>query len=428
MSDKKITTAAIADFVKSHSPIAAPAVGKHFGKPYWTGEIDRAAEPLIESGQITISTEQGVVWVESPEPKRIETQQSDSDPLKGNPLPNPKESLTGANTASFSGETRENNENGINNEVFSFFRRGDQSKQSDSTGDITQLHEALTSHEGWKRKIENLRSLTEEEQSKEKSKLPAFTPSILITREMRADGKDAGGFRHTDLIQADFDKSHDFDKLFDALCRDPHARLIFRSPRAKVKALIKVNTVETTSDHTAAFETVRSYCQAQGYGEIDIKPKNINCLCYISYDPSAVIKDAKPLKWVPLPAQNTAPRAAPTFYDGEPTEITEWLKAHRIIIRDTRNHQGNLMYLVDCPWEHEHTQDFGHKDTAVFVDPTNGKWCFNCFHDHCDHRSWKEYRQAVAPKDEIYTPPKRKPLSKSKRRLLRTQQLYGGRR
>ena len=422
MSDKEITTAAIADFVKAHGPIALPAVGKHFGQPFWTSEIQRAAKPLIESGQITISAEQGVVWVESPEPKRIETQQGDSDPPKDIPLPDLKESLTDANAASFSGETREKNE------VFSFFRRGDQSKHSDRTGDITQLHEALTSHEGWKRKIEYLRSLPTAEQPKAKSELPAFTPSILITSESesRVDGKDAGAFKHTDLIQADFDEAPDFDKLFDALRRDPHARLIFRSPRGKVKALIKVTPVATASDHTAAFESVRSYCLSQGYGEIDGKPKNINCLCYISHDPSAVIKEAQPLEWLPL--SPTAPRAAPTDYEGEPTDITDWLKAHRVIIRDTRNHNGNLMYLVDCPWESEHTQDFGHKDTAVFVDPTNGKWCFNCFHDHCDHRSWKEYRQAVAPKDETYTPPKRKPLSKSKRRLLRTQQLYGGRR
>ena len=50
MSDKEITTAAIADFVLNRTdPIAAPAVGKHFGQPTGPGEIDRAAEPLIES-------------------------------------------------------------------------------------------------------------------------------------------------------------------------------------------------------------------------------------------------------------------------------------------------------------------------------------------------------------------------------------------
>ena len=76
MSEKEITTEAIADFVKAHSPIAAPAIGKHFGQPFWTSEIDRAAEPLIESGQITITAEHGVVWIESPEPNAFKRSQA----------------------------------------------------------------------------------------------------------------------------------------------------------------------------------------------------------------------------------------------------------------------------------------------------------------------------------------------------------------
>ena len=30
------------------------------------------------------------------------------------------------------------------------------------------------------------------------------------------------------------------------------------------------------------------------------------------------------------------------------------------------------MYLVTCPWEADHTEAFGAKDTAVFEDPSNG--------------------------------------------------------
>ena len=57
-----ITTEAIAVLVRSHGTIAAPDVGKHFGQPYWNSEIESAAKPLIESGQITISASRGVVW------------------------------------------------------------------------------------------------------------------------------------------------------------------------------------------------------------------------------------------------------------------------------------------------------------------------------------------------------------------------------
>ena len=62
MNNHPITTEAIAELVRSHGTIPAPDVGRHFGQPYWTGEIESAATPLIESGQITISAEHGVVW------------------------------------------------------------------------------------------------------------------------------------------------------------------------------------------------------------------------------------------------------------------------------------------------------------------------------------------------------------------------------
>ena len=62
MNDHPITTEAIAELVRSHGTIPAPDVGRHFGQPYWTGEIQSAATPLIESGRITISAEHGVVW------------------------------------------------------------------------------------------------------------------------------------------------------------------------------------------------------------------------------------------------------------------------------------------------------------------------------------------------------------------------------
>ena len=340
---------------------------------------------------------------------------------KGKPLTGENEAVTGQMSDDLPPDDAEKTQNGINEplERFSFFARGDQSKESKHTGTIKQLHQKLTTDLGWKLKIENLRSLTGEAQAKAKAELPAFTPSVCLS-----SGQRTGDFVHTNLIQADFDEAPDFDQLFDALCRDPHARLIFRSPRGKVKALIKVATVATDMDHAAAFEAVASYCQAQGYGEIDGKPKNINCLCFISFDPNAILKNATPLHWVPRPEPPSHPtEKAPTDYDGERKDLTDWLKGHSVTIHGTRNHMGNLMYLVTCPWEADHTQDFGHKDTAVFVDPTDEKWCFNCFHDHCEHRGWKEYRAKVAPQ-ETNTPPRTQRKATTAQRHLKRER-YG---
>ena len=126
-----------------------------------------------------------------------------------------------------------------------------------------------------------------------------------------------GQFVHTNLIQADFDKSDDFDKLFDDLCQDDHARLIFRSPSNKVKAFIKVSPVTTIHEHDSAWLAVQSYCVGRGYGEIDTIPKAVNAICYISHDPTAILKDATPLPWSPLPEPPSVP-AREIEFDGEP--------------------------------------------------------------------------------------------------------------
>ena len=79
------------------------------------------------------------------------------------------------------------------------------------------------------------------------------------------------------------------------------------------------------------------------------------------------------------------------------TTLTEWLSDKKISIRGKRDEK----YLfVDCPWDGQHTSDFGDKDTAVWEDDDFG-FCFHCLHDHCSGRHWQDYRQAVAPRENM---------------------------
>ena len=79
------------------------------------------------------------------------------------------------------------------------------------------------------------------------------------------------------------------------------------------------------------------------------------------------------------------------------TTLTEWLSDKKITIRGKRDEK----YLfVDCPWENQHTSDFGAKDTVVWEDDNFG-FCFHCLHAHCDGRGWEDYRQAVAPREKM---------------------------
>ena len=194
-------------------------------------------------------------------------------------------------------------------ERFSFFQSGNNSETTEHTGNITQLHRKLTTDPAWKLKIEAYRALPPEKKTdEEKKKLPAFTSSVVCANGIR---KQKGGeYHHNHLIQADFDESDDFDALFASLCKDDHARLIFRSPSGKVKALVKVSELDDRADHKAAFASVAAYCVERGYGVIDELPKAINSLCYISFDPTAILKDATPLVWTPLPKKKSTPASS----------------------------------------------------------------------------------------------------------------------
>ena len=310
-------------------------------------------------------------------------------------------------------------------ERFSFFAAGNNSRNPTESGTIGQFTAKLMSDNGWKLKIENVRSLSGKAQDKAKDELPAITPSAHIkSGERHAANTDLS---YTSLIQADFDHHKDPKALISLLKGDPHTRLSFRSVRGKAKTFFKVATVTSPLDHAAAFEAVRLYCKMRGYGEIDNKPKNIVSLCYISHDPNAQLKDAQPLQWEPLPEPQ--PIASPTaeFY-GTAQELTDWLAKYNIPTLGTRDYNPDgttrLMYLVSCPWDDEHSTDFGDKDTAVWVDPNTGKWSFNCFHDHCSGRGWEDYRRSVAPRETEAYQPARKPYSKTRARLNRTRSFY----
>ena len=316
-------------------------------------------------------------------------------------------------------------------ETFSFFAAGNNSRNPIQNGTIDQFTAKLIDDDSWRLKIENVRGLSGQAQDQAKDELPAITPSVyIISGERNAGNTDLS---YTSLIQADFDHHPDPAQLVSQLKADPHTRLSFQSVRGKAKAFFRVATVTSPIDHAAAFEAVRQYCKMQGYGLIDNKPKNIISLCYISYDPTALLKDAQPLRWEPLPEPQIV--VSPTTdYNSTAQELTDWLAKHNIPILGTRDYNPDsttrLMYLVSCPWESEHTESFGAKDTAVWVDPETGKWAFNCFHDHCDGRGWEDYRSKIAPRDTInpegHKPYQsvRQPYSKTRARLNRTRAFY----
>ena len=188
-------------------------------------------------------------------------------------------------------------------EQFSFFSKGLASANAASVGTVERFHSFLRTNPAWKHHIDSYLAIEDKDrQSQAKKSLPAVSVSVEITNETgKRAGLSDGEFVHTNLIQADFDDPTDPDSTIKQLQSDPHTRLIFRSASRKAKAFFRVNPVTTGHEHNTAWLALAAYCEAQGYGEIDPLPKAVNALCFISHDPDAILKDATPLPWSPLP-------------------------------------------------------------------------------------------------------------------------------
>jgi hypothetical protein len=54
-----------------------------------------------------------------------------------------------------------------------------------------------------------------------------------------------------------------------------------------------------------------------------------------------------------------------------------------------------VKYAVRCPWLREHTNG---DESGTFVGQyASGALWFHCYHSHCSHRDWREFRYKVAP-------------------------------
>lgn len=58
---------------------------------------------------------------------------------------------------------------------------------------------------------------------------------------------------------------------------------------------------------------------------------------------------------------------------------------------NTKDHPEGLCICTPCPWEHDHTEDTGEKQSVIIID-LGGKLNYLCRHNHCLGKSWKDFR------------------------------------
>ena len=129
-----------------------------------------------------------------------------------------------------------------------------------------------------------------------KKKLPAFTMSGTFARRGAA-----GLERYSGVIQADLDhlkeKGFDLGDMKARVSADPHVEFVFDSPSGDgLKCGFLVESI--VEDHAEAFVAMQRYFE-KTYG---IRPddacKDVNRLCFLSYDPDVLINEqAAPFDW-----------------------------------------------------------------------------------------------------------------------------------
>lgn len=93
------------------------------------------------------------------------------------------------------------------------------------------------------------------------------------------------------------------------------------------------------------------------------------------------------------PKEKTNNRRLPQRYSGNSFNLADWLSEHDVPIRSTDTKNGDNYYILEsCPFNPEHTG----KDSAV-IQKADGTLCFNCFHNSCSDKTWKDFRLFYEP-------------------------------
>jgi hypothetical protein len=73
--------------------------------------------------------------------------------------------------------------------------------------------------------------------------------------------------------------------------------------------------------------------------------------------------------------------------------VEEFFRRHGIRFRGPSSHDGGRKFVLDeCPWDTSHRAP----DAAVFEGP-DGRLGFKCFHNSCQGRGWREFRDFYDP-------------------------------
>ena len=135
----------------------------------------------------------------------------------------------------------------------------------------------------WEREILGLRGVLSEKGKTEYDKLKRELFAVTMSGLFRGRGADTM-VQYSGLLQGDIDNVDDPEGLRDELALDPHVRVSFLSPSGHgVKLAIKVPN--DPGHHRDAFRAAEKYFKEKHKVTIDPSCKDINRICFTSFDP-----------------------------------------------------------------------------------------------------------------------------------------------
>ena len=231
----------------------------------------------------------------------------------------------------------------------------------------------------WEKEIVNLRQILQgkgkEAYNEKKKELWAITMSGLF----RGRSQDSM-VRYSGYIQGDIDSVDNPEQLRDDLALDPHVRASFLSPSGKgVKLAIRVS--DDPEKHADSFHAAEKYFLEKHKVKLDPSCKDINRICFTSWDPEIKgNEDAIPIE-VTEPTLLTilTELPKPVQYKYGTVRWNEVFESQGMVIKIIKN-----TLVVQCPWKHLHSTGVdGDRSTIIFTD---GSKAFKCSHAHCVNR------------------------------------------
>ena len=159
------------------------------------------------------------------------------------------------------------------------------SKDFSVTSPESVIEKIISGH--WADQIQYLQSLNKAEYDAEKKKLPAVTWGGTFKPGTRSIESIES---YSQLVVIDIDKLDEtmVPVLKNQMGDDEYVRYCFTSPSGKgIKVIILCNT--QSRDHRAAFLHIQDYLEKKYLVRIDPSGKDVSRLCYISFDPKAII-------------------------------------------------------------------------------------------------------------------------------------------